>query len=194
MQIVIHRVNTVEGLKNVPAKYWVEIDIRAYWDELILHHEPFIKWELFEEYLKYYKHSFVVLNIKTDGIEERVIGLMKKYNIKDYFLLDVEFPYIYRAARQWVKEIAMRYSEDECIETVLKYKWKVDRIWIDTNTQLPLDSDVIKQMNWFKTCLVCPERWWRPEDIPVYIAKMKDLGFRLDAVMTAFKYVDKWDL
>lgn len=192
MQIYIHRVNTIEKLKTVDPKYGVELDLRVEGDRLILNHEPFEGGEDFEDYLKEFKHASIILNTKEAGAEERILELMKQYNVPHYFFLDVEFPYIYRAARAGVRDIAMRYSEDEAIETVLNYKDKVDWVWIDTNTKLPLDETVIKQLEGFKTCLVCPERWGRPEDIPAYIEQMKALNFKLDAVMTAQDYVDQW--
>lgn len=194
MQIYIHRVNTSAKLAEVDSHYGVEIDLRANGDRLYLNHEPFTPGEDFEEYLKQYHHAGIILNIKEAGIEERAMQLCNHYGVKNYFLLDVEFPYIYRAARAGVKTIALRYSEDEAIETVLKYKGKVDWVWIDTNTQLPLNTEVIQQLNGFKTCLVCPERWGRPQDIPRYIAQLQDLHFMPDAVMTAAAYAPQWNI
>ena len=121
------------------------------------------------------------------------MDLCIQYGVKDYWLLDVEFPYLYRAARAGMKQMAVRYSEDESIETVLKYKGLVDWVWIDTNTKLPLDVNVVEQLKGFKTCLVCPERWGRPQDIANYIAQMKQFHFQPDAVMTALPYAKQWE-
>lgn len=193
MIIVIHRVNTISALQKIPAQYGVEIDLRADGGRIILNHEPFEGGDDFEEYLKSYHHRLMVLNIKEAGIEQAVLDLVKKYDVKNYFLLDVEFPYIYRAARQGVRAIAMRYSEDESLETALKYKGIVDWLWIDTNTKLPLTAEVISKIKDFKICLVCPERWGRPEDIPVYRQKMMALHFIPNAVMTALPYAECWE-
>lgn len=193
MQIITHRINTIEQLKKIPQQYGVEIDIRETSGQLILNHEAFGKGDLLEEYVKNYQHACIIFNIKEAGIEDTIIQMAKKYNIEDYFLLDVEFPYLYRAARQGVRKIAIRYSEDECIETVLKYKGMVDWVWIDTNTKLPLTKKVIQQLEGFKTCLVCPDRWGRPQDIAVYRKKIKKLNFKLDAVMTSFATIPAWE-
>lgn len=193
MQIIIHRVNEIERLKTTNPKYGVELDIRADGDRLILNHEPFAGGDDFEDYLKNYHHALAVWNIKEAGIEQHVIDLAKKYNVKNYFLLDVEFPYIYRASRAGIRDIAMRYSEDEGIDTVLNYKGKVDWVWIDTNTRLPLNAAVQHQLAGFKTCLVCPERWGRPQDISNYIQQLHSLNFKLNAVMTAEAYVSQWE-
>ena len=193
MQIVIHRVNKIAALQQVDPRYGVELDIRADGDRLILNHEPFVGGEDFNEYLKHYRHALAVFNVKEAGIEQRVIELAKQHGITNYFLLDVEFPYLYRAARSGVRNIAVRYSEDESIETVLKYKQQVDWVWIDTNTQLPLDAEIKKQLAGFKTCLVCPERWGRPQDIATYIQQLRALQFPLDAVMTSVACAEQWN-
>jgi hypothetical protein len=194
MLIIAHRINTIEGLKTIPKKYGVEIDVRCMGDRLILNHEPHKEGDDLEEYLKHYHHRFIIFNIKEAGIEEEVINLAKKYNIKDYFLLDVEYPFIYRATRKMdFSKIAIRYSEAEPIEFTLAHKKMVEWVWIDTNSVLPLDKDVVRQLKPFKTCLVCPERWGRPGDIQKYIKKMRLLNFKLDAVMTALKYAKEWE-
>jgi hypothetical protein len=193
MKIIVHRVNSIKTLKKIPEKYGVEIDLRSYRDNIILNHEPFKKGDLLKDYLKVYSHSFIIFNIKEAGIEEKVIELAKEYKIRNYFLLDVEFPYIYKATRNKFKKIAIRFSEDEPIEQALKYKGKVDWVWIDTNTRLPIDKETVKQLAGFRTCLVSPDRWGRPGDIPAYRAQMEEAGFKLDAVMCSEENIFDWE-
>ncbi|NDK07633.1 hypothetical protein EOM39_00130 [Candidatus Gracilibacteria bacterium] len=190
---IIHRVNTISRLKTISVDCGIEIDIRANGKDLILNHEPFENGDSLEEYLKLYNHKLIILNIKEAGIEDKVIELVKKYNIKDYFLLDVEFPYIYRSTREGNRNIAIRYSEDEVIEQALLYKDNVDYIFIDTNTKLPIDKDFIEKTKGFKSCLVSPDRWGRQEDIVTYKKMMEDLGYKLDYVMVAEQYANLWD-
>ena len=90
------------------------------------------------------------------------------------------------------KNIAIRFSEDEGIETVKNYIGKVDWVWIDTNTMLPITSENKLVLDKFKKCLVCPERWGRPEDIKIYKQKLDSLRFEIDAVMTAINYAQIW--
>ncbi|MCK9351764.1 MAG: hypothetical protein M0P76_03165 [Candidatus Pacebacteria bacterium] len=201
MQIIIHRINKISEMAMVPKKYGVEIDIRGYGDKMFLNHEPIDdpkKYDELEEYLKNFKHAFIIFNLKEAGYEERVIALAKKYGIKKYFLLDVEFPYLYRATRKdRFRKIAVRYSEAEPIESVLAQyqngKPLLDWVWIDTNTNLPLSKKIKDKLKDFQTCLVCPDRWGRPEDIAVYAEKMRKMNFHLDAVMTALRYAETWE-
>ena len=88
MNIILHRINTIELLKKTPTNLGVEIDIRSNRNELYLHHDPFIKGELFQEWIKYFKHGTIILNVKEEGLEDTILKLMQKYNIDDYFFLD----------------------------------------------------------------------------------------------------------
>ena len=68
-----------QGLEDISEEYGVEIDIRDRNGELILNHEPFESGELLEEYLKHYNHKLLIANVKTEGIEKRVINLLEEY-------------------------------------------------------------------------------------------------------------------
>lgn len=206
MLIIIHRVNTIEQLKKLPNKYGVEIDVRGYGDKTLLNHDPIHDPTLhddLEEYLKIFsekKMAFIIFNIKEAGYEKRVIDLAAKYAIskENYFLLDVEFPYLYRATRkEGVREMAVRFSEAEPIEAaeaqIVDGKALLDWVWIDTNTTLPLNEDIVKRLSPFKTALVCPDRWGRPEDIDAYAEKIKSLGMNLDVVMTSLNTASDWE-
>ena len=191
-EIIIHRVNEVARLASIPQEFGVEIDLRAQGSQIILKHDPFKGGELFKDWLDSYDHGILVLNIKEAGIEDEAIQLVESRGIKRFFLLDVEFPYLYRACRAGESRIAIRYSEDESIETVENYRGMSGWVWIDTNTRLPLDDAIVRRLSGFQTCLVCPERWGRPHDIIVYRKRMNQLGFIPDAVMTSLDLVGEW--
>lgn len=191
-EIVVHRVNERARLRDLPRHFGAEIDLRADGSTLVLHHDPFKGGERFDDWLADYEHGLLVLNIKEAGIEAEVIRRVEARGVRRFFLLDVEFPYIYRASRAGERRIALRFSEDEAIETVLGYRGMVDWVWIDTNTRLPLDSSTVSRLRGFSTCLVCPERWGRPQDIPAYQAQMARLSFTPDAVMTSWQHAADW--
>lgn len=196
MIIIAHRVNTIVELVTVPPQYGVEIDIRHdnRTGRLYLNHDP-ERGDDLEEYLKHFKHLFLIFNVKECGVEDRCITLAAQYGIpkENYFILDAEFPWIYRALNQGVGEVAIRYSEAEAIEQALLHKGHAHWLWIDTNTKLPLDADVVEKIRGYKTCLVSPDRWGRPQDIPAYRAQMEDLRFELDAVMVGQEYIHQWE-
>lgn len=199
--IIIHRVNTIEKLKNIPQEYGVEIDVRGFGRRLLLNHDPIDdpeKHEDLEDFLYEFRHRLIIFNLKEAGYEKRIIRMAEDKDI-DYFLLDVEFPYLYRATRKDnFRKIAVRYSEAEPIESVEAQardgRALLDWVWVDTNTMLPLDRTIITRFRklGLKSCIVCPERWGRPQDISTYIGQMKKLGYRPDAVMTSLEHAQTW--
>jgi uridine kinase len=156
MLFIAHRINTINELKQVPLYYGVEIDLRDYNDELILQHDPYIKEPItkFEDWLKHYSHSLIILNIKSEGIEYKVLESIKKYNITEYFFLDSSIPMINKLINKGENNIAIRYSELEPIEFVNNFRGKCKWLWIDCFTDFPeINSDITKG---YKTCLVSP--------------------------------------
>ena len=72
------------------------IFLRDYGKELMLKHDPFTGGERFEDFLKSYDKSSIILNIKSERIEYKVLELLKKFNITEYFFLDSSFPMIFK--------------------------------------------------------------------------------------------------
>ena len=192
MEFIIHRINKIKDLRLIPNEFGTEIDIRSNGSNLFLNHEPFSKGDNFLNYLENYNHKTLVLNLKEAGIEQEVIKLVKNYKIKSYFLLDVEMPYMYSASKKGVKDIAVRFSEYEDIALADHFKNKLNWIWVDTATKLPINKKNLKIIKKFKSVLVCPERWGRPGDIQKYKIKLNNLRFKPHAVMTNIKYLKYW--
>ena len=193
MEIIIHRVNKVKDLKKIDNNFGCEIDIRANNSKLILNHDPYKGGDNFQNYLENYNHGTLVLNIKESGIENDVLKLVRKYKIKSYFLLDVENPFIFYAKKNNICDLALRFSEYEPIENIIFFKNKFNWVWIDTPSKFPIDNKKIyKHLSNFKLCLVCPERWSQPEKIVKYKKVIKENNFKIDAVMTSYKYIKNW--
>lgn len=193
MEIIIHRVNEITELKKIPRSYGVEIDIRACGSKLILNHEPFESGDSLEDYLTEYDKGTIVLNIKEAGIEKEVIRITQLAGIKNFFLLDVEYPYILVNSHKSVPlDVAVRFSEQESIENAILQVGKLNWVWIDCVTSNPVKARDIKTLSKFKKCLVCPSRWGRPKDIPDYREFFKR-NMKLNAVMTEMKYADAWN-
>ncbi len=193
MEIIIHRVNEITELKKIPCAYGVEIDIRAFGSKLILNHERFESGDFFEDYLAEYDKGTIVLNIKEAGIEKEVIRLVREAQVKSYFLLDVEYPYILQSdTTNGTLDVAVRFSEQETIQTVSCQKGRLNWVWLDCVTKNPVKMEHIPILSNFKTCLVCPSRWGRPKEISEYRDFFKD-NMKLDAVMTELKYCEDWN-
>lgn len=191
---IAHRINTIKELQKIPHQYGVEVDLRDRGDRLILQHEPFLDGEDFEKYLKFYRHGTMILNIKSEQIELKVLDLLKKYRIRDYFFLDSSFGMIYLLTKEGEKNIAIRFSEFESIETVLAMEGKVQWVWCDCFTKLAIDQKDFKRLKegGFKLCLASPELLGRPHDIASYKNYLARQGMELDAICTKTRNIKEW--
>ena len=193
MEIIIHRIKKIKELKKISNNFGTEIDIRANGSKLILNHEPNTKGDKLEDYLSEYKHGTLILNIKEAGIENEVIKKVKQAKINSYFLLDVEYPYIFKSIKKKQKNIAIRFSEIESINNAKLLQKNFNWIWIDTITKLPINKENLKVIKKYNSCLVCPERWGRPREIKSYWKKMIKLKFVPNAIMCEEKYANMWN-
>jgi hypothetical protein len=190
MMYIKHRVNTSALLSDVPTEYGVELDLRDRGDRPILQHEPFSDGEDFEDYLHNYRHGLMILNIKSERIEHRVLELVKQSAVKDYFFLDSSFPMIRTLVGLGEPNIAVRFSEFEPIESALALAGQVKWVWVDCFTRMPLDERSYSQLKeHFKLCAVSPELQQRPvELIAAYAEELRP--YPVDAICT--KRPDLW--
>jgi hypothetical protein len=159
MIIIRHRRNTISELIDTPANLGIEVDIRSHGERLIIHHDPYVRGELFEDWIKHYRHGTLILNVKEEGLEERLLTIMNRQSINDFFFLDQSFPFLMKIARLGEHRCAVRVSEFESIETALALSGKVDWVWIDYFSKFPLSRKMCLQLKnaGFKLCLVSPE-------------------------------------
>lgn len=195
MKLIIHRCNTLTQLLATPVKYGVEVDIRSFGERLIMHHDPFVVGEDFDDWIDSYQHEMLILNVKEEGLEQRLLDLMKKKNIDNFFFLDQSFPFLIKTARQGERRCAVRVSEFESIDTALHLTKKVDWVWVDCFNYFPLSGEEAKRLRiaGFKLCLVSPELHQRfdPNEIPILRALLIERGIVPDAVCT--KMPELWE-
>lgn len=195
MKIIAHRINLVSELLTSPAKYGVEVDVRTYGDKLVIHHDPFIEGESFDAWIAAYRHGTLILNVKEEGLEPRLIGLMKLHGLEDYFFLDQSFPFLVKWAKAGEHRCAVRVSEFESIETALTLAGKVDWVWVDCFTRFPLSHEDAKRLKnaGFKLCLVSPELQGRDAEngISELASLLKEQQIEAEAVCT--KRPDLWE-
>jgi hypothetical protein len=195
VKLIAHRRNTIDSLTDTDTRYGIELDIRSQGRELIIQHDPFAQGESFEAWLAHYRHGTLILNVKEEGLEERLIALMRQHGIADYFFLDQSFPFLIKWSGKGEHRCAVRVSEYESIETALTLAGKVDWVWVDCFTRFPLtgaDARRLQQAG-FKLCLVSPELQGRPADteIPALAVLLAREGIQAEAICT--KRPDLWE-
>jgi hypothetical protein len=194
MEFISHRINTIDELKMTPTECGVEIDLRDNGDRLILAHDPFKDGVDFEDYLSQYNHGTMILNIKSERIEYKVLELLQKYKVTDYFFLDSSFPMIHLLSQEGEENIALRFSEFEGLDTILNMKNRVKWVWVDCFSRLPItfDSYTLLKSYGFKMCLVSPELQGQVEKIKEYKAYIEMEKMEFDAVCCKPHYIQRW--
>lgn len=193
MQIIRHRVNSSRDLILTPVHYGVEIDIRSSGQDLIIHHDPFAEGELFEKWFAEFRHKTLILNVKEEGLEERLCALMDRRGITDYFFLDQSFPFLMKTVRKGIAQCAIRFSEYESLETVMSLRGKVRWVWVDCFSGEPPPRHSMREIKGagFDVCLVSPElQGYDVRKIADFRHYYEDEGIVLDAVCT--KRPDLW--
>jgi len=213
MRIVQHRINDVNELRAIEPDIGCEIDIRSDIEGLYLMHDPpyysdnsFNRVSLEEWLGKFNDRGLLILNVKEEGLHQEIKRLIKKYRVSEYFILDESFPYIYKNYSKYGLEYAIRVSEFESVNTVIKFNSYLQEhskiscwCWIDTFTLEPLPVREYKRLTdlGIKICIVSPELQMerfslqeKYEKLSFFKNFFKENKISIDAVCT--KFVDDW--
>lgn len=157
--ICAHRVNDPAALREVPADLGVEIDLHADGNRLVLVHDPFATGPDFADWLAEYRHRFIVLNTKEEGLEQRVVAMLAERGITDWAFLDQSFPYLVRTLRAGETRSMVRVSEYESVATALALSPRPDWVWVDSFTGAWPTAEDLRRLvdHGFRLMVVSPE-------------------------------------
>jgi hypothetical protein len=191
---IAHRVNTVEGLQATPREYGVEMDLHAYGDRLVVHHDALTDALDFSTWLEAYAHAFVILNVKEEGIEGRVREMVLARGIERFFLLDLSVPALVKMVRAGEHRVAVRVSKYEAVAGALALGGAAEWIWLDVfDPELPVSAEEYRALQGagYKICLVSPELHGRDvAGIATLKMRLERDGLTADAVCS--KRLDLW--
>lgn len=192
---IAHRINSSSLANTLPDNYGIEFDLRDSDKSIIVTHDPFTQGESFEYFLSNLKiKRFLIVNIKSEGIEEKVLSLLKKYEFNDFFFLDCSFPAIVKLSKLGETRIAMRFSEYEPFNMIELNRNKIQWVWIDCFTELPINQLLEKKIHamGLKICIVSPELQSHGQDIEKYATFIRKNFIKIDAICTKEFNVDTW--
>ena len=190
---ILHRVNDPAQLHKLPNSFGVEMDLHAYGNHLVVHHDAFNRGFAFSEWLDNFRHSLVILNIKEEGIEQRVLDEVLARKIDNFFMLDLSVPALIRMTGKGESRCAVRVSKYEGIADALKLAGRAEWVWVDMFDGFPFDRSDLKkiQVAGFKICFASPELHGQDKSMIMKVRKLIDkTNIRADAVCT--KYPDLW--
>jgi hypothetical protein len=182
------------GLNTIPPEYGVEIDVRDYNGEVIIEHDPFIGGLKLIDYIIHYRHSFLIVNVKSEGIENEVIKILGDRLIRNYFFLDSTVPVMVKLGTTSKIHIATRVSEFEPLSYANAMSRIASWIWLDCFNNIPIDSrefQDLKNMG-YKICIVSPDLQGRGHDIDKYCLHYLQNQMIPHAICAKIQNIESW--
>ena len=102
---------------------------------------------------------FFIVNIKEEGIEQKVQDLLSARGVERYFFLDVSVPFMVKLTSKGITNFAVRFSEYESLSLAKRFSKLLNWIWIDSFYKFNHSFDdllYIKELNLIP-CFVSPE-------------------------------------
>jgi hypothetical protein len=162
--ICAHRVNEPTALDALDPAFGVEMDLRSEGGRLILVHDPFTDGPDFDDWLEHYRHRFIVLNTKEEGLEPRIEEALARHGVTDWAYLDQSFPFLVRTLARGETRTMVRVSEYESVETALALSPRPDWVWLDSFTGAWPEADALARLaeHGLRIMVVSPELQGRP--------------------------------
>jgi hypothetical protein len=194
MYLVAHRINTRDELAALDEGCPIEFDLRDSGGKILVTHDPFTDGEDFAEFVRLLKGRFLIVNIKSEGIEYKVLELLKVNGCVDFFLLDCSPPMMVKLSAAGETRLAIRFSELETLETVLRWGGRAQWVWVDCFFGRTLTKKIVNELKekGFKLCLVSPDLQKRPEDIESYIDYLRENNCVVDAICSKVARFSEW--
>ena len=194
MRLIAHRINTLEELDALDVNTPIEFDVRDSGGRILVTHDPFTTGDDFEDFAPKLRGRFCIVNIKSEGIEWKVLEILRAQDVHDFFLLDCSVPMMNKLEQAGERRFAVRFSEYESINSVLRWSGIAQWVWVDCFYTYILTEFITNQLRQagFQICLVSPELQGRPNDIPKYINHLQSNNSMVDAVCTKIYNFDTW--
>jgi hypothetical protein len=193
MIIIKHRVNQIKNLKQTPDKFGVEIDLRSENGNIYLSHDPFKKGVKFINWLKYFNHKLIVLNVKEEGLEQKILDLLKINRLNNFFFHDQSFSTLLNQMKK--TKVSIRFSEYESLKKKNYLFKKIKWLWLDNFSKIDMNKKFYYFLKKKKVniCLVSPEliNIKRKNEIKLIFKKLLNKKMMPDAVCT--KYPIVWE-
>jgi Glycerophosphoryl diester phosphodiesterase len=159
--------NTLEALKRaIDNGFGFETDYRDYCGNIVISHnipqgsEPTAE-DVFALLNKFKMSEMpLAINVKADGLQDKLNDLLHKYNIENYFLFDMSIPDTIGYINNGMS-IATRHSE---YEKEFPFYAQSTTVWLDCFVDDWIDEDIIQMhlSNCKNVCIVSPDLHKRP--------------------------------
>jgi glycerophosphoryl diester phosphodiesterase len=142
--------------------FGTETDIRDLNGELVISHDPptiDCQYLTVADFFKIYKiwgdGLQLALNIKSDGLQRKLMQLIIDFNITNYFVFDMSIP----DTIGFIKNNTKFFTRQSEYEIDPAFYTQADGVWLDEFNGHWIDNEVIQKhiKNGKKVCIVSPE-------------------------------------
>lgn len=148
--------------------FGTETDIRDYQGNLVISHdipdgECLSAATFFQAYCRVQSNLPLALNIKADGLQQKLFELLEIYKVENYFVFDMSVP----DALLYLKHGLNTFTRQSEYESIPSFYHEASGVWIDCIKDDWVDEEVLTRhlKQGKKVCLVSPElhnRDYRP--------------------------------
>jgi hypothetical protein len=173
MQIIAHRgfweksrdQNTIQSFRTaIDYGFGIETDLRDQNNEIVVSHDiPKGETLTFDEFLYEYQSRakkilnspYLALNIKSDGLQQKIQYLINQYKISNYFVFDMSIP----DTLGYLKADVQTFIRKSEYELELSLYSQVSGIWLDQFEEDWVTGKIIKKLiaDHKQVCIVSPE-------------------------------------
>lgn len=140
--------------------FGIETDIRDSNGELVISHDVADKnairlVDFLDLYNEYLPQQILAINIKSDGLHDILINIMKNKNVNNYFVFDMSIP----DTMGYIKRKIPTYLRMSEYEDYGEFYKEVDGIWLDSFNSNWFSSNIIDYFISLKKkiCIISPE-------------------------------------
>lgn len=140
--------------------FGIETDVRDYCGKLVVSHDipnekPMDFEHFFKIYAEYNKELCLAINIKSDGLQEKLQSLLNQFKIINYFVFDMSVP----DALSYLDRQMNIFTRESEFEREPSFYDEADGVWIDQMRSSWLTKERVQCHldNGKKICIVSPE-------------------------------------
>jgi len=125
--------------------FGTETDLRDYLGEIVISHDiadsdDIALNELFTIFNKYDRNLSLALNVKADGLQQKMKSILQEFEIQNYFVFDMSVP----DTIGYIKEGLHFFSRQSEYEPNPVFYEQCKGIWLDAVSYNWYDTDIIK--------------------------------------------------
>jgi len=158
---IAHRQNKIKNIIKSKNSLFegIEIDLRSDSKKIVVNHDPFKNGADFIKNIKYFKKYFLLIDIKSSGISEKICKILKKKKIKFLLLNLIQQEFIQMVKLGYSKHIFLRFSSFENFDLKKKKFNMIKWIWFDFFDNYFITVKEYKYIKKFKKriCITSPD-------------------------------------